>query len=118
MDAQKGTWSQGYSTVIEGNHHIIAGGKLAAGLTALAEGTLLKETAPGGGTWTPAAAGDVAAATGLAVLVEPVVDTNATDAAAGLVHGVTRLSKLVYANGDSLDGTGRAALRRFGIYAI
>ncbi|MDR1420634.1 MAG: hypothetical protein LBI86_09690 [Treponema sp.] len=136
MDASKGTFSQSHSTILHGDRHIIVGGGLAADLSDLPEGLLLKEVTPGAAVYTPAALEDVAAAvtvvlTGsgpytataamfgaFAVLAEDVADSNSTDVAAVVVQGPVRREKIRYSGGTPLDAAGTYALRIFGVHAL
>lgn len=105
-----------FEEILHGDHHIIATGKLAASLTNLKAGMVLKETAAQSGIYTPVTSTDTTS--GIAVLLEDVEDSGKTDGTPIVIHGVVKRTKLLNATGSAVPATVIAALRANGIYAI
>lgn len=117
MNAVIGKVTSSMDSILHGDHHIVTGGSLAAGLADLAPGLALKEVAAGGGVYTPVVGGgDEASA--CAVLLEAVADTDETDVEAVAVHGAVRREKIIIADGSDATSAVIAGLRANGIYAV
>jgi len=108
------------ASILHGDHHIVVAGILAAGLTNLKAGMLLKEAPAGPGTYTPVldTVAGADADDACAVLLEDIVSVVDVDVEDIAVHGLVRRDKLLVADGVTAPSAAAlAALAAHSIFA-